>query len=450
MPRISDVLATLRGGRLTPADITVVATEVLAAEQAEAATLLFAALRDVPAGDVAANILELLRELAYRSPAWARLIDKSVSRRGRCPQALRGPLKRLLAEDETKPAAGSESLGDSIAADVFAELEVERHVSAPERRGAAAHERSRSLLGAPRGRIAISRELTDIMGMNQMADVLAQLADCDRVTLDFQGVEHVYVPGLTALKAWSESNGIRIECVNASSATDAYLDVVGFSGYKPARSLAKIPDFLTPGLENVRASPAQDVADRLVKLIERHHDLGRETRSGLHVMFAELVENIHRHAGDGTAAAFACAQVYPKRHRLTVSIVDTGMGLAASIRSGSNAELAQRLAQGESALSLACAPLLTSKPERHSGYGLYVATELIVRNGGTFRLLSGGECMTLYRKHWRRQQTFASVERGWSGTWITMIIDLESVLPIKDVYLTLPSTDDTTKEDFFG
>jgi hypothetical protein len=31
-----------------------------------------------------------------------------------------------------------------------------------------------------------------------------------------------------------------------------------------------------------------------------------------------------------------------------------------------------------------------------------------------------------------------------------MIINLDSVLPIKDVYLTLPSADDTAKEDFFG
>jgi anti-sigma regulatory factor (Ser/Thr protein kinase) len=207
---------------------------------------------------------------------------------------------------------------------------------------------------------------------------------------------------------------------------------------------------LTPGLENVLKSEAQDVADRLVKLIEHHHALGAEARSGLLIMFAELVENIHRHAGESTTAAFACAQVYPKRRKLTVCIVDTGMGLAQSIASGSNRELASRLQHGESALALAKAPLLTSKPDRHSGYGLYVATELILRNGGTFRMISGNESLTLYRKNWRRRESFAPVDRGWKGTWITMIIDLESVLPIKDVYLTLPSLEDSEKEDFFG
>jgi hypothetical protein len=414
MAGLHDVLARVRGGRIAPTEITTLATEILAAEQGIAAASLFAALRDVPSGDVAANVLEVLRELAYRSASWGRLVDKSLSKRGRCPPALRGQLKRLLAEDETRPIAGSETLGDSIAADVFGEFPVERQLDVPVHRGVATYERSRRFFGGSRGRIVLSRDVTDIRGMDHLAGVLTELADCDKVTLDFQSVEHVYVPGLTAIKAWSESNHIEIDCVNASAETAAYLDVVGFSGLRPVRSLARTPDFLTPGIENVGASPAHDIADRLVKLIDHHHALGNETRSGLHVMFAELVENVHRHAGERSPAAFACAQVYPKRNRLTVCIVDTGMGLAESIATGSNAALSQRLNRGESALSLACAPLLTSKPDRHSGYGLYVATELILRNGGTFRMLSGCECMTLYRKHWRRQESFAN--RLWPNS----------------------------------
>ncbi|NCA17564.1 MAG: hypothetical protein EBS90_11060 [Betaproteobacteria bacterium] len=444
------MVARVRSGRLEPAEIVTASTEVLAAEQGEAASLLFAALRDYPAGDVAANVLEILQELAHRSASWARVVEKSLEKRGRCPPPLRAQLKRLLAEDRATPVGPKESLGDVITSDVFSEFEVERASGAVSPSETAPFERSRSMLGRFRGRVPVSRELTDINGMGRLAAVLAALEDCDEITLDFQGVEHVYVSGLTAIKAWSETHGVKVLCVNTSPETDAYLDVVGFSGYKPARSHLRSPDFLTPGLENVLKSEAQDVADRLVTLIEHHCPLGAETRSGLLIMFAELVENIHRHAGESTTAAFACAQVYPKRKKLTVCIVDTGMGLAQSIASGSNRELASRLQRGESALALAKAPLLTSKPDRHSGYGLYVATELILRNGGTFRLISGNESLTLYRKNWRRHESFAPVDRGWQGTWITMIIDLESVLPIKDVYLTLPSLEDSEKEDFFG
>lgn len=444
------VVARARAGRLSPPEIVTAATEILAAEQGEAAALLFAALRDYPAGDVAANILEILTNLADRSPSWARLVDKSLTKKGRCPPPLRAQLKRLLSDDAAKPAAHTESLGDVITSDVFSEFEVERETDAGALAMPGTFERVRSMLGGVSGRIRMSRELTDVNGMDRLAGVLAALEDCDSVTLDCDGVEHLYVSGLTAIKAWSERHEVRVSCVNASAETNAYLDVVGFSGFTPALSPLRSPGFLTAGLEDVLASDAQGVADRFVKLIGRHFPLGSETRSGLHVMFAELVENIHRHAGQDRTQAFACAQVYPERKKLTVCIVDTGMGLAESIRSGTNPALAARLRSGESALSLAKAPLLTSKPDRHSGYGLYVATELILRNGGTFRVISGKESLTLYRKNWRRHERFMTIGRGWQGTWITMIIDLDSVLPIKDVYLTLPSAEDAEREDFFG
>ena len=443
------VVARARSGRLTPPDIVRAATDLLSAEQGEAASFLFAALRDYPAGDVAANLLELLTELAQRSASWARVVDKSLTKRGRCPAKLRAPLKCLLEKDATKPPARAGSLGDAITTDVFSEFEVERATEAAAPALPGLYTLTRSILGKFRGRIRVSRDLTDINGMDRLAGVLAALQHCEEVTLDFDGVEHVYISGLTAIKAWSERYGVRVSIVNSSAETAAYLDVVGFSGSTPARSPLRSPDFLTAGLENVFNSAVQDVADRFVKLIDRHFPLGSETKNGLLVMFGELVENIHRHAGQTHTAAFACAQVYPERKKLTVSIVDTGMGLAQSIASGSNPDLAARLRKGESALALSKAPLLTSKPDRHSGYGLYIATELILRNGGTFRILSGTESLTLYRKNWRRQERVAAIDRGWQGTWITMIIDLDSVLPIGDVYLTLPAVEDANKEDFF-
>jgi len=443
-------VAQARSGRLTPPDIVRAATELLSAEQGEAASFLFAALRDYPAGDVAANLLELLTELAQRSASWARVVDKSLTKRGRCPAKLRAPLKCLLEKDATKPPARAGSLGDAITTDVFSEFEVERATEAAAPALPGLYTLTRLMLGKFRGRIRVSRDLTDINGMDRLAGVLAALQHCEEVTLDFDGVEHVYISGLTAIKAWSERFGVRVSIVNSSAETAAYLDVVGFSGYTPARSPLRSPDFLTPGLENVLNSAVQDVADRFVKLIDRHFPLGSETKNGLLVLFGELVENIHRHAGQTHTAAFACAQVYPERKKLTVSIVDTGMGLAQSIASGSNPDLAARLLRkGESALALATAPLLTSKPDRHSGYGLYVATELIQRNGGTFRIISGTESLTLYRKYGRRHERVAAIDRGWQGTWITMIIDLDSVLPIGDVYLTLPAAEDAEKEDFF-
>jgi hypothetical protein len=111
--------------------------------------------------------------------------------------------------------------------------------------------------------------------------------------------------------------------------------------------------------------------------------------------------------------------------------------------------LAERLRHGELAVKLATLPLVTSKPGRHSGYGLYVVSELAVRNGGTFRIFSGNEILTLYRKGWRREEYEAIVPEGWSGTWIAVLLDLNSLLPIGEVYSTLPPAEGTDVEDFF-
>lgn len=105
--------------------------------------------------------------------------------------------------------------------------------------------------------------------------------------------------------------------------------------------------------------------------------------------------------------------------------------------------------ESESALRLACAPLITSKPDKHSGYGLYVASELIVRNGGTFRIFSGNEIFTCYRKRWQRKEHVASLANGWNGTWIAMIVDLDALLLVEDVYSILPPIQGVQLQDFF-
>jgi hypothetical protein len=93
--------------------------------------------------------------------------------------------------------------------------------------------------------------------------------------------------------------------------------------------------------------------------------------------------------------------------------------------------------------------LVTSKPGKHTGYGLYVASDLVVRNGGTFRIYSGNEILTLYRNKWRRVEHYAKVNKSWNGTWVAMIFDLDAQISIDDVYLTLPPSQGTELEDFF-
>jgi hypothetical protein len=76
-------------------------------------------------------------------------------------------------------------------------------------------------------------------------------------------------------------------------------------------------------------------------------------------------------------------------------------------------------------------------------------SELAIRNGGTVRIFSGNEILTLYRKGWSRKEHRQLVSEGWNGTWIALLLDLESYLPIGDVYNTLPPAHGTELEEYF-
>jgi anti-sigma regulatory factor (Ser/Thr protein kinase) len=252
---------------------------------------------------------------------------------------------------------------------------------------------------------------------------------------------------LPQIKAWCDAAGLKPKIENATPSTERYLDMVGFDEAGSVNKVIAAEGLNLLAIESLQLVNPEDVASRLVRVIDRHMPLSKQARSGLIISFAELVENVHRHAGT-TPSAFACAQVYPAKRKITLCIVDTGMGVRASIETGANRTLADRL-QDEMAVKLATLPLVTSKPGRHSGYGLYVVSELAVRNGGTFRIFSGNELLTLYRKGWRRQEYQATVPAGWAGTWIAILLNLDSMLPIGEVYSTLPPAEGAEVEDFF-
>jgi hypothetical protein len=273
----------------------------------------------------------------------------------------------------------------------------------------------------------------------------------DEVEFDFSGVEHIYVVGLAALAAWCRKVSIVPSITNAPDTTLRYLDMIGFAeapkgGISPYSE--SDPSHALAIEEIVKGSQPETIAGKLVAIIDTHMHLPSAARQGLIVVFAELVENIQRHAGS-SSTAFACAQVYPKRRKLTICVVDTGIGVRSSILTSSNEVLAKRVAEGESPVQLACAPLVTSKPEKHSGYGLYVASELVVRNGGTFRIFSGNEIYTRYRKRWQKRENLAKVQDPWNGTWIAMILDLNTTISVGDVYATLPPIPGAELEEFF-
>ena len=64
-----------------------------------------------------------------------------------------------------------------------------------------------------------------------------------------------------------------------------------------------------------------------------------------------------------------------------------------------NPRLIQLAEEGQKWIKEASEPLVTSKIQHHSGYGLYITRELYRRNGGQFLVLSGDAGYALRPQH---------------------------------------------------
>ena len=430
------------------------ATEILGERPGEIAKTLFTALRHDPGEELITNALAVFRQLAMRSPAWVSILEKSTKKRGRCPRPLVASVRDLLSTGHDSLArevrSVRELLGDleTVADPIVDQRTSRREVSGVQVKRTTTFFRS----GKLRATVPITQELSHIMGMDGIASLVSDIPpSTDEVVFDFSGVDHVYVVGLAALAAWCGKVGVSPEIANASDRTQRYLDVIGFT--KASRGgishhIETDPTFAMAISKISTQSEPEEIASKLVAIIDAQTHLPSAARQGLIVLFAELVENMQRHAGL-SSPAYACAQVYPKRRKLTVCVVDIGIGIGQSILTSSNEALVKRVEEGESPVQLACAPLVTSKPERHSGYGLYVASELVVRNGGTFRIFSGTQIYTRYRRGWQKRENLTHVPDPWNGTWVAMMLDLDATISVGDVYVTLPPMPGAELEDFF-
>ena len=118
----------------------------------------------------------------------------------------------------------------------------------------------------------------------------------------------------------------------------------------------------------------------------------------------EMLRNIIEHSE--SAYIWFCAQVWPRINDLEVAVVDTGIGIKASIESNkyyhkdlSNVEAIQFALEPGVSKSYKkrkrSNPFLDEDPYANSGFGLYVMHNLC-RELGEFKIVSTGDCL-LYR-----------------------------------------------------
>lgn len=163
-------------------------------------------------------------------------------------------------------------------------------------------------------------------------------------------------------------------------------------------------------------------------------------------MIAEMIENVHRHAA-APVDGFAVAQVYPQRLKMGITMVDAGVGVRRSFEMGEPSIPIASIQNDEDFLRAAIRLHATSKSSAHAGYGLYLLSELISRNGGTFLLASGHATLIGYRRAGKLfVESFQN--REWQGTIVSIIIDLTKELPLNQIYKEMPLPEGWTNEDF--
>jgi hypothetical protein len=232
--------------------------------------------------------------------------------------------------------------------------------------------------------------------------------------------------------------------------TRHYLERIGFMAALDGRQRAALDDATDWSVRLTRLdrdARAHEITEAILEILDTFVAPTPEDRGSFGILLGELIENVGRHANI-TTPAFVVAQVYPKKFKLGITVADAGIGIRQSFLQGDVEEYKDATKPDDFFISLALQQLVTSKRKAHAGYGLFILSELIYRNLGTYLVSSGTATVVGYRQggaHKREVQQHAP----WSGTVVSMIVNLNAKLPLSEVYKTMPLPPGFEQEDFF-
>jgi hypothetical protein len=404
-----------------PASVTAVVESLLKTPVGRAVDVLIHALGRAAGGEHASsltNVEACVRAVASGSEVAAASLRRQCAGRGRCPKELRSRLRAWLPSASPSPSLP---------------------VAAIESRMAVARE--------PGTVLDLSDEQWTLTRLPGLIDRLgrARSKRGDRVVVRLG--PFAYASALAILATWATRLGLDLE-LESDPGMEAYLGRIRFHEAlaSPHILVTADPTDWAVGLTRInRDVSTERVTGKIIQILDTFVQPAREDRDGLTILIAEMIENVHRHAQPDTDG-FAVAQLYPKQLKLGVTLVDGGIGVSGSFRTST--VMSERLASCHSDrdyLLAACELHVTSKPDRHSGYGLYILSQLISRNRGSF-LLGSDTCSVIgyQRRGALHFDTYSHAP--WQGTIISAIIDLHNPLPIGDVYRSMPVPEG---EDFF-
>jgi hypothetical protein len=378
------------------------------------------------------NVENFIRRAATQLPI-QRALEKCAKKKGRCPKAKQPWLRRVLSRAVSSDRA---QRPDRPA----------RRVDVVAPRAAAGFTAIGSLA---------SIDLRDFSGkideFPRLLDRLGEISEgASRV--DIRLGEFTYSSALAVLAQWILARGLatRFSFPDCPPNMRGYLENIRFEEALVNPEIIVSPDPMdwAVGLTRInRELSTERVTDKIVDILTTFINPKADDRSALSVMIAEMIENVHRHA-QAPVDGFAVAQVYPRRLKMGITLVDAGIGVRRSFETGEPSIPIASFQNDEDFVLAAIRLHATSKSSAHSGYGLYLMSELISRNGGTFLLASGHATLIGYRRAGKLfLESFQN--RRWEGTIVSIIIDLTRALPLNQIYREMPLPEGSTHEDLF-
>lgn len=149
-------------------------------------------------------------------------------------------------------------------------------------------------------------------------------------------------------------------------------------------------------------------------------------RDAVQHAFLEIVNNVFHHAHSPTYAV-VCAQFYPTKNRIEISVVDSGRGIPASL--ANNPSLDGKFDSAAEAIELAAQPRVTGRPDYNTGEGLFFSLEFIKENRGIAYIHSQDGILQV-----QGRQVILKKAALWSGTLVALQFRTNHPVDVKAIF----------------
>lgn len=192
-----------------------------------------------------------------------------------------------------------------------------------------------------------------------------------------------------------------IKCQDITARSGYYLNKMGlfkFIGINPKIKqvqLHEVSGIAIPITQIKNSTDLKKFLEELVPLL--HLQRNPEQAESIQHIFSELIRNVLEHA-QSSHGAIVCAQYFKKSNRVSIGVVDTGIGLKKSLRRS------YKVLDDKHAIELALTPGVTGTTPRpggtaqNAGLGLFLIKSIAFVNSNYLAIISGNRLYKLLHR----------------------------------------------------